>query len=106
MSSTLKLNGKVVSKGWCEFQIDLTPASKKLIQSKQGKMKSPIKQNLLKLKPNQFCHGRENLAVGADVSITVKVSYFQYSSDAKFKTITSTGVSVSPILIELKSTKR
>jgi hypothetical protein len=106
VTANLVLRGKVVSKDWCSFELSLTPASEKALKGKQGKFASPVKQDLLKLKPSLYCHGRELLKVNSEVTITVKISYFQYSSTPDFKNMTGTGMSVQPILIQLKTTKQ
>jgi hypothetical protein len=51
-------------------------------------------QDLLKLKQRLYSHGKENIKVGADVSITVKISFYRYSFDASFKNFTATGISL------------
>ena len=99
MTSNLVLHGEVVQNNWCQTELGLTPASKKLLDSKKGKLKSPLKEGLLRIKPNQYCHRRELLEVGKHVSVTVKLSFYRYSKDPEFKPVTSEGISVSPILV-------
>ena len=104
--TTLIIHGEIASKGFCSFDLALTPASRKALKKHQGKFKSPIKQDLLKLKQTLYTHGKENLTVGKHVSVTVKISFYKYSSDSKFTTIVSEGISLQPILVDLKVTAK
>ena len=96
--ATIVLSGKIISKTWCEFHLALTPASRKTLKKHQAKFESPIKQDLLKLKPSRYTHGRENLVVDTDVSVTVKISYYKFATDPEFATVTNEGLSLQPIL--------
>jgi hypothetical protein len=106
MSSTVVLQGKVITSNWCESEIEVSKASTKLLMQYQGKFTSPIKKGLLKLKPSKFTHGRQLLVPNAEVDITVRLSYYRYSSDPQFKNVTNQGMSVQAIMIELRKTKR